>query len=97
MARAIHTSKTTATHCVTLFLNHWIAGYGVPDHLPTNNDSQFVSTFFVTLCLLLGLKHLAKTVYYPQRNGYVKKYNNRIDARLPHQVAGHHVNWDILC
>lgn len=65
LTRAVPTTQTTALHVASIFYDHWIIPYGIPDHLLTENSNQFVSKFFATLCQFLDLKHLTTTTFHP--------------------------------
>lgn len=55
-----------------------------------DNDLQFVTKLYATLCGFLEVKHMTSTVYRPQTNGQVYRYNQTIVARFQHCVASHH-------
>lgn len=66
LARAVPTSRKSATHISFLFYDHSIAPYGASAYLLTENGKQFASKLFETICSFLGLKHLTAFAYHPR-------------------------------
>lgn len=84
MTRPIYTSKKISTNVENLFRDRWLILYIIPDHLFTDNCSEFESAFFSTLCSFPGLKNLTATAYHSQNNGQVEKCNKVVITRLRH-------------
>lgn len=82
MNRAIITWGRTATHDLSLSLDHQILPYGVLDHVLTFNSSQIVSKFIIRLYVLLGLRHLRAAAYHPATKRQVGSYIEMIVAGL---------------
>eukprot|EP00170_Pyropia_yezoensis_P000369 contig_2095_g370 len=74
----------------------WVASYGPPDTLLTDNGHQLTSVHFQGVCRMLGIKHLTSTTYHPQTQGQVERYNRAIVAQLKAYVEDHQDTWDEL-
>lgn len=64
--RAIPLATITAVDVSSALCECWIAAYGPPDSLLTDNGPQFASVFFEGVCGLMGIKNLYTTTYHPQ-------------------------------
>ena len=95
LTRAIPTGKTTATTVATIFVDHWVIPYGIPNYVLTDNGPQFVAKFFASVCLALGVKHVTTTAYHPRTNGQTERFNRTIVTRLRHYVGEHQDDWDL--
>ena len=55
---------------------------GIPRAIVSNNDTQFNSQAFKSLCFELGIKNIYSTSRYPQSNGLVEATNKSLLAAL---------------
>lgn len=94
LARALPMKTMKAEPTARAFLESWAYVYGPPQHLLTDNGSNFTSKFFQSICLAIGSKNLFTTAYHPQTNGQAERYNRTLVTRLRHFVAEHQRNWD---
>ena len=62
------TSKNTISYLKSQFSRH-----GIPDHLITDNGSQFTSSDFTAFTKCYGFKHTTSSPHYPQANGEVER------------------------
>jgi len=81
---------------VAAFLDHWVAAYGPPATVLSDNGPQFRSTYFQGVCSLLGISNLYSTTYHPQTNGQVERYNRTIVGQLRTYFEDHQDRWDEL-
>lgn len=95
MKTEIPTWKTTAMHGVNDFLDHWIVPYGLPDHLPTDNDLQFIGKFSETIYGFLSVRLLIPIAHHTQKNRIVVVYNKKVVTRLWNYLTEHQDNCDI--
>lgn len=74
-------------------LKHWIGPYGIPNTILSDYNSQILSTFFTTLCVLLGTKLVTTTKYHPQSCGQVKSFKKRLVDALQLYIDDHQTDW----
>ena len=71
-------ADTVAKHLIS----SWIARFGVPLRISTDQGRQFESSLFNKLCELLGTKHLRTTAYHPQANGMIERFHRTFKTAL---------------
>ena len=71
-----------ATTVARAFYDHWIARFGVPLRLTTDQGRQFESHLFRQLKRLTGSKHFHTTSYHPQANGMVERFHRQLKAAI---------------
>jgi hypothetical protein len=76
------------------FVLDWVAVYGIPYFLLTENGTQFISKLFQTVCRLLGVDQLFTTAYHPSTNGQGERFNQTVLKSVTHFVSEHQDNWD---
>ncbi len=57
------------------FYCRWIAGWGCPTYLLSDNGSPFSAKEFQRQCASLGIKKIFSTPYHPQGNGVVEAFH----------------------
>lgn len=78
---------TAATVAGSLF-THWIARFGVPHKIITDQGRQFESSLFRELATLLGFQRARTTPYHPQSNGFVERFHRTLKAALMANLKG---------
>ena len=58
-----------------VFLNEFIARFGVPYVVHTDHGANFESTLMKELCKVLGIAKTQTTLYHPQCDGQVEQIN----------------------
>lgn len=64
------------------FLQHWIARFGAPRLLVSDNDESFVSEVIERLNQVLAIKGLRITVYHPEGNAPVESFHRHLKKCL---------------
>lgn len=90
---AIPIADITADTVAKAFYNHWIARFGVPDNVTTDQGRQFYSNLFLAFNRLLGIKHIRTTPYHPSSNGLVERFHRSLKQSL---MAHNQLRWTEL-
>lgn len=72
------------------FFDTWIARYGSPKYITTDQGTQFESRMFQALLSLIGTQRVRTTPYHPQSNGLIERWHRVFKAALMCHVEG---NW----
>lgn len=88
---AVPISSISAENVARHFINTWIARYGVPSQVITDQGRQFESNLFQALAKRLGFKHVHTTSYHPQSNGLVERFHRTLKTSL--RCLGTSSNW----
>lgn len=75
------TDKTAETTARTLYAG-WIAQFGVPDVVTTDQGRQFEPNLFRPLSSLLGVKRIRTTAYNPAANGAIECFHRSIKSSI---------------
>lgn len=79
---AIPLVDCTAESCAEALCRVWIARFGVPKLVITDQGRQFESTLFQELAKLLGFKRLRSTPYHPKTNGLIERWHRVLKTTL---------------
>lgn len=63
-------------------LKNWIARYGIPLVITTDQGAQFESQLFRELSKFLGVKRNRTTAYHPQANGCIERWHRTLKASI---------------
>jgi len=96
MTRAIPLERIDAESIAAALLDYWVAVYGPPATVLSDNGPQVRSTFFQGVCSLLRISNRYSTTYHPQTNSQVERYNRTIVGQLRTHFADHYDRWDEL-
>jgi len=94
VTRAIPMREATALTVASAFLDTWVAAYGIPDAVLTDNGPQFASVYYQGILGLLGIASNYTSPYHLQTNGQVDGYNRTLARQLHFYVAEHQAEWD---
>ncbi|KAL1446423.1 hypothetical protein WDU94_000016 [Cyamophila willieti] len=64
------------------FYSNWIARFGTPLRITTDQGRQFESGLFKQLGTLTGSHHLRTTAYHPAANGMVERLHRQLKAAI---------------
>jgi len=94
LTRAIPLRETTVLTVASAFKDTWVAAYGIPYTVLTDNGPQFASVYYQGILGLLGIASTYTSPYHPQTNGQVERYNRTLVRQLGYYVAEHQTEWD---
>lgn len=75
MSIAVAMPDQTASTVARALVDRWIAVFGIPITLLSDNGPCFASKFFQVLTKVLGVKHVFTSAYRPTTNGQVERWN----------------------
>ncbi|MBN3289911.1 POL2 protein, partial [Polypterus senegalus] len=84
-------TKSIARELVNLF-----SRVGIPKEVLTDQGTPFTSDTFKEVAKLLQIKHLKASVYHPQTDGLVERFNQTLKQMLRKVVSADGRNWDQL-
>ncbi|KAH8389085.1 hypothetical protein KR215_005192 [Drosophila sulfurigaster] len=79
---AVPLRDMTAETVCRAFWNCWIARFGCPRIITTDQGTQFESALFKSLANLVGSSHIHTTPYHPQSNGMIERWHRSLKAAL---------------
>ncbi|KXJ84017.1 hypothetical protein RP20_CCG022097 [Aedes albopictus] len=79
---AVAISDMTAETVAKAFVEVWVARFGTPEQLTSDQGRQFESQLMKELATLLGLERLRTTPYHPQANGMIECWHRPLKAAL---------------
>ncbi|KAL0148421.1 hypothetical protein M9458_056231 [Cirrhinus mrigala] len=69
---------------------------GIPSEILTDQGTLFMSRLMADLCRLLRVKQLKTTVYHPQTDGLVERFNQTLKQMLRRVAAEDKRDWDLM-
>lgn len=79
---AIPLTNITAETVADAFWSHWVARFGTPKTITTDQGTQFESAMFKELARLVGSEHIHTTAFHPQSNGLVERWHRAFKAAM---------------
>lgn len=79
---AVPVSDITAEVVAKAFYDNWIARFGCPLRITTDQGRQFESSLFNALMKKFGITRIRTTSYHPQANGQVERLHRTMKAAL---------------
>lgn len=84
-------SKTIAKELIQVF-----SRVGIPKEILTDQGTPFVSRLMKELCALLKIKPIRTSVYHPQTDGLVERFNKTLKSMLRKVISKDGKDWDLL-
>ncbi|XP_037505065.1 uncharacterized protein LOC119381180 [Rhipicephalus sanguineus] len=81
-AEAIPIEDSTTETATSTFLHHWVARFGVPSTITTDQGRQFESALFIAIAQLIGASRIRTTAYHPMSSGMVDRFHRQLKAAL---------------
>lgn len=85
----------TAETVARTFFKGWVARFGVPKYLVTDQRRNFQSTTFREVSSLLGVELKRTTAYHPQANGLIERQHRTLKASLMFRLDLKESSWTI--
>ncbi|XP_064076296.1 uncharacterized protein LOC135194612 [Vanessa tameamea] len=79
---AVPVQEITAENVAKVFYENWIARFGCPLRISTDQGRQFESELFKSLMKKFGITRIRTTAYHPQSNGQVERWHRTLKAAL---------------
>ncbi|KAI5731471.1 hypothetical protein M8J77_010485 [Diaphorina citri] len=86
--------QTAETVARTLF-EGWVARFGSPVYLVTDQGRNFLSSLFKEVTSLLGIQLKNITAYHPQANGLVERMHRTLKASLMCRLDSSSSSWSL--
>lgn len=83
-------SRIDAETVADALLYNWVARFGVPESITTDQGRQFESSLWRRLMELTGAKRHRTTSYHPQSNGLVERFHRSLKNSLRASCTGHY-------
>ena len=68
--------------------------FGAPAQLLTDQDLNFLSDLFKSMCKVLRIKKIQTTAFHPESNGSLERSHRVLTEYLRHYVREDETNWD---
>ncbi|GFT05918.1 transposon Tf2-11 polyprotein [Trichonephila clavipes] len=79
---AVPIPETTAKTISRAIFHHWIARFGCPSLITTDQGSQMRSSLFAEFTRILGTDRVKTTAYHPISNGLVERFHRHLKASI---------------
>jgi len=89
VTRAVPLRDITALDVLSSFLDTWVASYGIPDSILSDNGPQFAAVLWQGELKTLDIDTNYATPYHPQTNGQVERFNKTLVKKTRHNVSDH--------
>lgn len=88
---AIPTNIITAQSIANIFIENWVAQFGVPARISSDQGRQFNAEFLQCIMQRLGVHKIRTCAYHPQSNGRIKRWHRPFKAALMAYATEHWV------
>ena len=102
-AFTLYVALNPVAHCnayyaYTTLYEHWIAKFGLPEVLVTDNGTEYINKEIITLCHLYNIKHKPRTSHAPWTNSLVEGMNRSLQEYLRCIINGNdtrYTEWSV--
>jgi transposase InsO family protein len=75
---------------------HWVAYFGVPNYLMSDNGSQVTSEIMRDVAAIFGIRQVLTPSYHPEANGTVERLNQTLTAMIKIFFIDSQTDWDLF-
>jgi len=93
VTRAVPLKDISALDVLSAFLDTWVASYGIPDSVLSENGPQVAAVLWKGVLKALGIDTNYATPYHPQTIGQVERFHKALVMQLRHYVSDQLVMW----
>ncbi|XP_068684916.1 uncharacterized protein [Montipora foliosa] len=86
--------RTTNSKAIADALIQYFSKVGIPDEIVSDEGSNFMSKLMAQLYEQLGINKIKTSIYHPQANGLVERFNGTLKAIIKKFVGEHVQAWD---
>lgn len=79
---AVPMAETSVKTVARVFYDNWVARYGTPRLITTDQGAQFESRLFSALLSLIGCDRIRTTPYHPASNGLIERWHRCFKAAI---------------
>ena len=79
---AIPINSITAENVAKKFITHWVARFGLPQKILSDQGTQFESAVFDEVLRYFDIKRVRTTAYHPQTNGLLERMHGTLKTTL---------------
>ena len=77
-----------------ILTREFIARYGAPMEIHSDQGRNFESAIFQDVCKILGVKKTRTTAFHPQSDGFIERFNRTLQQMLIQYVNAGQTDWD---
>lgn len=92
---AIPIVDQTAESVARAFFENWVARFGTPLYLVTDQGRNFLSSLFKEVANILGIELRNTTAYHPQANGLIERQHRTLKASLMCKIDDSSTSWSL--
>ena len=93
-AYSVTQDERTAEGTARIFVEQYIALWGCPHTLLSDNGSEFVARLSLAIYKLMRIRKVATTAFHPKSNGGVERVNHSLAQMLSLVISEQHDDWD---
>ncbi|XP_070169423.1 uncharacterized protein [Polyergus mexicanus] len=87
---AIPLTEISADTVSTAFYTHWVARYGAPQTITTDQGPQFEAALFKALTNLISCERIRTSAYHPASNGILERWHRTLKSAI---ICHANENW----